>query len=414
MFARLRKALLGRAGAFAALALFIEFVDELVDGVSRVATPMMRDDLSLSYEQIGLLYGLPSIFAVLIEPFIGVAGDSKRRAVIVVVGAAAYAVGLLLIGASWGFLPLLLATMICFPGSGASVNLAQASLMDIDPEKREQNMARWALSGSLGNLLGPMLVGAAVLIGLGWREVHFGLALALAGAAVWAWRMRAAFLHDHQPEQIDLIGGVKTVIHHIRRGAVIRWLLLLEASDLMLDVFRGFMALYFIDVVRTDETTAGIALIVFTGVGLVGDALLIPLLERVRGLTYLRWSAAAALIMYPLMLIVPWTPAKLALIGLLGLGNAGWYSILQAKLYEEMPENSGSIMALDNIVGIWSGLIPVGLGALAGAFGLEAAMWALLIAPVALLIGIPRQLVSQLATDGQADILRSEEESTRS
>ncbi|PJF25073.1 MAG: hypothetical protein CUN53_14640 [Phototrophicales bacterium] len=108
------------------------------------------------------------------------------------------------------------------------------------------------------------------------------------------------------------------------------------------------------------------------------------------------------------MLIIPWTPAKLVLIGLLGLGNAGWYSILQAKLYEALPENSGSIMALDNIVGIWAGLIPVGLGALAGAFGLEAAMWTLLIAPVALLIGLPRQL----ATDGQADILRSEEKST--
>lgn len=409
MLARLSRALLGRAGAFVALALFIEFVDELVDGVSRVAIPMMRDDLSLSYEQIGILYGLPSIFAALIEPFIGIAGDSRRRALIVVIGAVAYAVGLLLIGASWGFLPLLLATMIYFPGSGASVNLAQASLMDIDPEKREQNMARWALSGAVGNLIGPVLVGATVLIGLSWREVHYGLALAMAGAAVWAWRMRSAFLHDHQSEQIDLIGGFKTLVRHIRRGAVIRWLVLLEASDLMLDIFRGFMALYFIDVVRTDEATAEISLIVFTGVGLVGDALLIPLLERVRGLTYLRWSAAAALVLYPLMLLAPWTPVKLILIGLLGLGNAGWYSILQAKLYEEVPENSGSIMALDNIVGFWGGLIPVGLGALAGAFGLEAAMWALLIAPVTLLIGIPRQL----ATDGQADILRSDDESTQ-
>lgn len=390
MIARLGRVWSGRAGAFLALALAIEFLDEVVDGVSRVAIPLIRDDLSLSYEQIGILYSLPALLATFIEPFIGIAGDSKRRGLLVVGGALAYAVGMFMIGLSWGFVPLLLATIVYFPGSGASVNLAQASLMDAAPTRREQNMARWALSGSVGNLVGPLIVGAAVLIGAGWREVHFGLALALVGAALWAWRLRGTFLHDHQTEHVDLVGGLKTMLHHITRWRVVRWLLLLEASDLMVDIFRGFMALYFIDVARTDEATAGISLLVFTGVGLMGDALVIPLLERVRGLTYLRWSAGVAIVLYTLMLLTPSIPLKLVLIGLLGISNAGWYSILQAQLYEEVPENSGSVMAMDNMVGFWAGLLPAALGFVAGAFGLAAAMWLLLLGPIMLLVGIPR------------------------
>ncbi|MCV4821088.1 MFS transporter, partial [Escherichia coli] len=72
---------------------------------------------------------------------------------------------------------LLLGWLVFYAASGAFVNLMQATLMDHDPPRREQNMARWALAGSLGNVLGPLLVGAAVALGLGWRPVFLGLAL---------------------------------------------------------------------------------------------------------------------------------------------------------------------------------------------------------------------------------------------
>ena len=53
----------------------IEFLDELVFGVGEVALPLIRDDLTLTYTQIGLLLSLPGIIAAFIEPFIGILGD---------------------------------------------------------------------------------------------------------------------------------------------------------------------------------------------------------------------------------------------------------------------------------------------------------------------------------------------------
>ena len=66
--------------------LLIEFIDELVFGVGETAWPLIRDDLNLSYTQIGLLLSLPGIIAAFIEPFIGILGDVWRRRLLILGG----------------------------------------------------------------------------------------------------------------------------------------------------------------------------------------------------------------------------------------------------------------------------------------------------------------------------------------
>jgi FSR family fosmidomycin resistance protein-like MFS transporter len=124
------------------------------------------------------------------------------------------------------------------------------------------------------------------------------------------------------------------------------------------------------------------------GVGLLGDFLLIPLLERVRGLDYLRVSAIIVLCLYPAFLVVPNTNVKLVILGLLGFFNSGWYSILQGQLYTAMPGQSGTVMTLNNLFGLFGGLTPLALGFVAQQYGLQNTMWMLLAAPFALLIGL--------------------------
>ncbi len=158
----------------------------------------------------------------------------------------------------------------------------------------------------------------------------------------------------------------------------------------MLDGFHGFIALYFVDVLGATTTRAGLAVGVWSVVGLLGDFLLIPLLERVRGLSYLRWSVLTMLCLFPAFLLAPNLMIKLVLLGLIGLTNAGWYSILQAQLYTALPGQSGTAMTLHNVSGLCGALIPLGLGLFAERYGLGAMMWLLLVAPVALLVAIPR------------------------
>jgi len=187
------------------------------------------------------------------------------------------------------------------------------------------------------------------------------------------------------------VRGIGEALAALRRRDVLRWLALLEFSDLMLDVLLGFLALYFVDVVGVTPATAAGAVAIWSGLGLLGDLLLIPLLERVRGLSYLRVSAWLELILYVAFLLAPGIWLKFVLLGLLGLFNSGWYAILQAGLYSAMPGRSGTAMAVKNLSGLAGGLIPLGLGLAAQHFGLGPTMWLLLLGPMVVLVGLAGQ-----------------------
>lgn len=408
--------------------LAIEFLDELVDGSRQAAWPLIRRDLSLSYADIGLLLAVPNLIANFIEPPLALLGDTRHRRTVILTGGVCFAFSMLLVAQSTGFASLLLAFVLFYPASGAFVSLSQAALMDSAPARREGNMARWAFAGSLGLVAGSLALNAAAAAGVGWRA-WFGVICVVSALLVLAARRfvfdaatgravtppaarpgvkqggRDALHGIRQGAQDTLRGirhgaqdalrgirrGARDALVALRRGEVRRWLVLLEFSDLMLDGLHGFLALYFVDVVGAGEGAAGVALAVWTGVGLGGDLLLIPLLKRVRGLSYLRWSALAVLCLFPAFLVAPNLYAKLALLGLLGLTNAGWYSILQTQLYAAMPEQSGAALALGNLSGLVGGLIPLALGLVAERFGLASMMWLLLAGPLAFLFAIPRK-----------------------
>ncbi len=383
---------------FTAVLLAVEFLDELVFGVREAAWPLIRTDLGLSYAQIGLLLGLPNLLASIIEPVLGILADTWKRWVLVVGGGLCFTLAAFLTGLSPNFALLMLSFLLFYPASGAFVSLSQATLMDLDPARHEQLMARWTLAGSIGVVGGPLLLGAAALVGVNWRGVFLALGVLSLLFTVIVWRqprLRAKRVAtDEDDEEAGLVGGLRAGVRQawaaLRRRAVLRWLTLLTFSDFMLDILLGFLALYFVDVVHVSPALAGTAVAVWSAAGLLSDALIIPLLERVRGLTYLRYSAAAMAVLFVGFLLVPWFPAKLALLALMGLANAGWYAILMGQLYSTMPGQSGTVVAVNSAFSLLAGLVPALLGWVAESAGLPVTMWLLLLGPIALLIGLPR------------------------
>ncbi len=372
--------------------LAIEFLDELAFGVGSAALPSIRTDLRLDYEQIGILLGLPGIIASFIEPVIGILGDVWRRRALVLGGGVLFGLSLLLTALSGNFLVLLVATILFFPSSGAFVSLSQATLMDMDPARHEQNMARWGLAGSLGVVAGTLVVSATLATGAGgssWRGLFYGLAALTFILLLVASRFRFPRSRPEDEAPLGFKAGVLNALHALRRGEVLRWLTLLAFSDLMLDILLGFLTLYFVDVVDVTPEVAALAATVWMGVGLVGDFLLIPLIERVPGLRYLRFSAVVELVLFPAFLRAPHLWMKFVLLALLGFFNAGWYSILQGRLYSSMPGQSGSVMAVSNVFSIVGGLIPLGIGIVAEQVGLGPTMWLMLLGPLVLLVGMP-------------------------
>jgi FSR family fosmidomycin resistance protein-like MFS transporter len=373
--------------------LIIEFLDELVFGVGEVAWPLLRDDLHLTYTQIGLLLSLPGIIASFIEPFIGVLGDVWRRRVLIIGGCLVFTLSLFLTSISTSFLILLISFVLFNPSSGAFVNLSQANLMDSDPDRHEQNMARWTFAGSAGVLTGPLLLGLLVYLGLGWRGTYALL------ASISALCLLAA-LRYLPPDQVStpsfpsmkiVFDGFRLAFSALKRKEVWRWLLLLEFADLMMDVLFSFLALYFVDVGRVTETQAGIAVISWLAMGLITDFLFIPVVDRQKDtIKFLRRTAFVELIAFAGFLLIPGFIPKLIFVIFVNLFNTGWYSILQGRLYSSLPGQSASIMAIGAVTTPIAKVFPLAIGFLADRFGLGTAMWLLILGPIALLIGLPR------------------------
>jgi FSR family fosmidomycin resistance protein-like MFS transporter len=166
-------------------------------------------------------------------------------------------------------------------------------------------------------------------------------------------------------------------------------LTLLQLTDLLGDVFLGFAALYLVDVGASPQlAVVGVGILI--AASLLGDAFLLPVLERVDSLRYLRWSASAALVAYPAFLLVGSFPAKLLLLLVpIGIVRAGWYSIPQAHVYSELPARGGIAVAIGAPADLIGSLLPLAIGVGAQRFGSGAAMWLLLAGPLAVLTLLP-------------------------
>ncbi len=240
-------------------------------------------------------------------------------------------------------------------------------------------------------VLGPLALGlGAAAPALGWRGVLGAMAALSLVLVLLSTRMPYPDGRGpaHRLDFSSVLAGLRDAVASLGRPGVLRWLVLLEFSDLMLDVLLGFLALYLVDVGGVSAGQASLGVAVWTGAGLLGDFALIPLLERVRGLAYLRVSALLELVLFPLMLLVPGFVPKVILLGLLGFFNAGWYSVLQAQLYASLPGKSGTALAVKNVSGLIASVIPLVLGLAAQRWGLDVAMWLLLAGPVALVVGL--------------------------
>jgi len=125
--------------------------------------------------------------------------------------------------------------------------------------------------------------------------------------------------------------------------------------------------------------------------GLVTDFLFIHFIDRQKNsLQYVRTTALSEIFAFALFLLVPGFLPKVIAVILVNFLNTGWYPVLQGRLYSSLPGQSASIMAIGSVTAPLAKFFPFLIGFTADRFGLQSAMWILILGPIALLIGLPR------------------------
>jgi FSR family fosmidomycin resistance protein-like MFS transporter len=303
--------------------LLIEFLDEFAFTVEGAALPILRTEMALSYTQIGVLLGASSLAAGLLEPLIMLLGDTRWRRALILGGGLVLAATFGAVAIARGFPPLLVAFALGSPASGAFVILSQATLMDLNPGRQPQAMARWSVAGSLGSLVGPAAFAGVLFAGASWRWAFAGIA---AGTLLLTTLLtRRGFptdLPNHRhPGAIGLLTGLWQAMTD---PALLRWFLLLELADMLLDRLTLYVPLFFTDVVGISPAQASLVAALLMLSGLVGDFLTVRLLERIPGRRLVRASATVVVVLYALWLWLPGLAVKLTLLVLIGVGRLGW------------------------------------------------------------------------------------------
>jgi MFS transporter, FSR family, fosmidomycin resistance protein len=339
---------------------------------------------------------VPLLVGGFLELPLGVlAGQGRRRRLAILGGGIIFVLTLLAVASARSFAVLLCAFVAFYPASGAFVSLTQAEIMDAWPDRQAQVMARWDLAGSAGAVAGPLLLAAVLASGGGWRAGY----LALAGIAALAWLgayLRAPTDPAAAADSPDADGKAekrqpwtaraREIAAALRDWGTLRWLLLIEVADLLVDTFTGFLALYLVDVAHLPPAVAALAIAIRLGAALAGDAALVVVLERADDLAVLRASAAVAALLYPGFLLVPGVVPKLMVLAALSAATAPWYPLLQARLYGSLPGRSSVAVTLSSAAGLAGGLGPLAVGLAAQRFGLSWALAGLVVVPVAVLL----------------------------
>src|SRR4029079_7382435 len=113
MSATLRR-YLTRMSGFVFMLLAIELIDEILFGAREAAWPLIRNDLGLTYVQIGLLTTVPTLLANGIEPAIGSLGDTWKRRTLIVGGGIVFGLTSILMALSGNFGILMLVFIVMF------------------------------------------------------------------------------------------------------------------------------------------------------------------------------------------------------------------------------------------------------------------------------------------------------------
>jgi predicted MFS family arabinose efflux permease len=225
------------------------------DGVLLPALPRyVAGPLGGSNVAVGLVIGAFSLSAFFLRPWAGGLGDRRGRRILMVVGAALFAlsVGGYLVA---GSIPVLVA-MRLLTGAGEALFFVGALSANVDlapPERRGEAFSFASLALYIGLGVGPFL-GEAVIESFGFRSAWL-LAIGLAALAV-ALALR---LPPMKPDGGDAQAGEHRLVH---RAGVLPGLVLLAAIWGMAG-FLAFVPLYALDL---GMGGAGLVLGLFSGI----------------------------------------------------------------------------------------------------------------------------------------------------
>jgi MFS family permease len=229
--------------------------------------PFIRDDLGLSYAQVGVVlaafnlsYGFGQIPA-------GGLADRIGARIVLTAGIAGVGAAGLLLGLSSGY-PFLILSLILMGLFGGGYHPAASPLITsaVEPDRRGRALGLHVIGGSVSYFAAPLL-GVAAAAALGWRGAFlvFSFPVILLGVFVYRACVRRSL---GGPAAASASGPVRD---RLSTGAVLElsaFILMVTAMGAALASASSFLTLYIVDALGASEKAAAALLALYFSAGI--------------------------------------------------------------------------------------------------------------------------------------------------
>ncbi|MET3925594.1 MFS transporter [Devosia sp. 2618] len=346
-------------------------INDLIQFLLPALYPLLRANYELDYFQIGLLTLAQQITACVLQPLMGLYGDSKPKPYLLAVSLLIVTLGVIMLATANSFLLLLLAAAVL--GVGSALFHPEASRVSRLASGGKLGFAQSAfqVGGNAGTAIGP-IAAALIVLPLGQMStVWFGF-VAVVGILLLTYVGRWYAAHQRQAAAAGPIAKpIKPAISRNRlivAFSVIGALLL--SKYVYIETFKSYYTFFLIEKFNLPVQDAQFYLFMFLGAIAVGTFFGGPIGDRFGRLTVIWGSIVGAL---PFTLAMPYmdlygTAAMSIIVGLI-LSSA--FSAIVVYAQELVPGKVGMVSGF--VFGFAFGIGAIGaavLGALADEIGM--------------------------------------------
>jgi MFS transporter, FSR family, fosmidomycin resistance protein len=359
----------------------IDFFDELASGLPAAGAPELRAELGAGVAALTVaIFTTPLVLSLLVDVPLLLWAERRPRGKMIALGLFGMGLSLVAAGMATSVLGFGLAFALFAPASGLACGLAQASLMDAEPDRREQNMAAWTFAGTLGDLFAPLAIAGAVLATGGHRLAWWTIGLALMAAAPLL-AMRAL---PGGPAPSDDGAAPEPWQRALRNRKLLLWLAGVGLCGLLDEIYGAYAALSLRDRFPLDPSVVTKALTACTVGALLGLFVLQRLLASVSPARLLALSCVGSIVAHLAWLGSSSVTAAVGWMGVVGAFVSWQYPLAQAQAYRAAADRSGLVAALSPAVTGFELAAPLLLGLVAERWGLGVALAVLLVQPAGL------------------------------
>lgn len=360
---------------------------EMISAFPTIGLPLLRDQVPMSYTQIGLLFSVGAFASMVLEPLVNLLSDLTASKKYWVIGSMiVLAIAFLMTGLAHSFAVLLVSFALLYPANDIAEGVAQTSLVDDDPSKSTRTLTRLAYFGNMGDFLAPVTVALIAFLALGWFTLC-GLAavvwFCVAGVMLFQHFPRAMH-HEQREQKSRVIAGLRIAVRNPR---LLCWVVMAIFPIMLDEVFRSFVGLYLQDMLHMTDDQVEILLAFETGAGFAGLIIVeILLWLRVPKHWMLLWSAVIVFCSMVGLLLVRDRWIVVVMLCLTGACSIAWFPLAKAQVYDRLPGYSGTGRALLALGAPFQVILPSVVGFIAGTFGIIAGVGFLTLAPLGIIL----------------------------